>query len=76
MIEFNKRSKYMFIKEKLNRILIFSFLLSTFFASAQSVSDFNKEKYYKLEINQFDCVDLNSYPQTVIDIKNKKKCKL
>lgn len=32
----------------------------------------NKEKYYKLEINQFDCVVLNSYPQTVIDIKNKK----
>lgn len=62
----------MFIKEKLNRILIFSFLLSTFFASAQSVSDFNKEKYYKLEINQFDCEVLNSYPQTVIDIKNKK----
>ena len=62
----------MFIKEKLNRILILMFLLSTFFASAQSVSDLNKEKYYKLEINQFDCVVLNSYPQTVIDIKNKK----
>lgn len=63
MIEFNKRDKYMFIKKKLNKILIFSFLLSTFFASAQSVSDLNKEKYYKLEINQFDCEVLNSYPK-------------
>ena len=62
----------MFIKEKLKSILILFTLLSTFFVSAQSIADLNKEKYYKLEINQFDCVVLNSYPQTVIDIKGRK----
>lgn len=63
----------MFIKEKMNKILTLLLFLLAFFASAQSVSDLNKEKYYKLEINQFDYAVMNSYPQTVIDVKNKKK---
>ena len=67
------RSRYMFIKEKMNKILTLLLFLLSFFASAQSVSDLNKEKYYKLEINQFDYAVMNSYPQTVIDVKNKKK---
>ena len=62
----------MFIKKKLNKILTLVLLTSNLFVSAQSLSELNKEKYYKLEINQFDYSVLNSYPQTVLNIKNKK----
>ena len=73
MRKFRKRSNYLFIKKKLNKILTLVLLTSNLFVSAQSLSELNKEKYYKLEINQFDYSVLNSYPQTVLNIKNKKK---
>lgn len=72
MRKFRKRSNYLFIKKKLNKILTLVLLTSNLFVSAQSLSELNKEKYYKLEINQFDYSVLNSYPQTVLNIKNKK----
>lgn len=72
MRKFRKRSNYLFIKQKFNKIITLVLFTSSLFVSAQSLSELNKEKYYKLEINQFDYSVLNSYPQTVIDIKNKK----
>lgn len=72
MKKFRKRSKYLFIKKKFYKLLTFLLFSSTLVVYAQSLSDLNKEKYYKLEINQFDYLVLNSYPQTVIDIKSKK----
>lgn len=69
-----KIKKYTLIKQKLKMCLISVLLLSSgcLFVSAQSVAELNEEKCYKLEINQYDYSVLNSYPQTVINVKNKK----
>lgn len=67
-----KRSNFLFTKKNILKIVILLLFSSELFISAQSLLDLNKEKLYKLEINQFDYSVLNSYPQTVIDIKNKK----
>lgn len=69
-----KTKKHTLVKQNLKICLIFALLLSSggLCVSAQSVAELNKEKYYKLEINQYDYSVLNSYPQAVVNIKNKK----
>lgn len=72
MKKFRKTKIYIFIKN-LKNILVLTFLISVNLnVLAQSKLDLNKEKYFKLEINQYDYSVVNSYPQKVLNIKNKK----